>query len=40
MFEERSFADAGGLMAYGPSFSDIFRRAAGHVARILQGSSA
>jgi putative ABC transport system substrate-binding protein len=38
VFEERSFADAGGLMAYGPSFSEIFRRAAGHVARILQGA--
>jgi putative ABC transport system substrate-binding protein len=38
MFEERLFADAGGLMAYGPSFSEIFRQAANRVARILQGA--
>ncbi|MGC2216152.1 MAG: ABC transporter substrate-binding protein [Pseudolabrys sp.] len=29
---------AGGLMSYGPSIADLFRRAAGHVHKILQGS--
>jgi putative ABC transport system substrate-binding protein len=27
----------GGLLSYGPSFADIFRRAAGYVDRILRG---
>ena len=31
------FAAAGGLMAYGPSFPEIYRAAAGYVARILRG---
>jgi putative ABC transport system substrate-binding protein len=29
--------DAGGLMAFGPSFHDIYRRAASQVKKILQG---
>ena len=29
---------AGRLMSYGPSIADLFRRAAGHVHKILQGS--
>jgi len=32
------FAEAGGLLAYGPDFPDLFRRAAGHVLEILRGS--
>ena len=32
------FADAGGLLAYGPDFSDLFRRAGGYVGRILKGA--
>jgi putative ABC transport system substrate-binding protein len=32
--------EAGGLMAYGASFGDLYRRAASHVYRILQGVNA
>jgi putative tryptophan/tyrosine transport system substrate-binding protein len=31
------FPRDGGLLSYGPSFPDIFRRAAGYVDRILRG---
>jgi putative ABC transport system substrate-binding protein len=30
--------DAGGLIAYGASFHDLYRRAASHVKKILQGT--
>jgi ABC-type uncharacterized transport system substrate-binding protein len=33
-----SFADSGGLMSYGANLTDIQRRAAGHVDRILRGA--
>jgi len=38
MFEEWRFVEAGGLMAYGPSYPEIFRSAARYVDKILKGA--
>lgn len=39
MYEVDSFPRAGGLMSYGPSFAEMYRRSAGFVAKILKGAN-
>ena len=38
MFGFRDMAEAGGLMAYGPHYGDLYRRGAAHVYKILKGA--
>jgi putative ABC transport system substrate-binding protein len=38
MFFSRDFVDAGGLMSYGPSFRESYRRAAFYVDKVLKGA--
>lgn len=40
MFSIREYAEAGGLMSYGESFREFFRRAASFVDKILKGAKA
>jgi putative ABC transport system substrate-binding protein len=40
MFVWREYVDLGGLMAYGPNLSDMFRHSATYVDKILKGAKA
>ena len=40
LYSQKEFVDDGGLVSYGPSLSDMFRRAATHVDKILRGAKA
>jgi putative tryptophan/tyrosine transport system substrate-binding protein len=39
VFGFREMVEAGGLMAYGANFGDLYRRAASQVHKILQGAN-
>ena len=38
IFSTRDFVQAGGFMSYGPNYTDLFRRAADYVDKILHGA--
>jgi len=38
IYQRREFAEDGGLMAFGPSLTDLFRRAATYVDKLLKGA--
>jgi putative tryptophan/tyrosine transport system substrate-binding protein len=39
IWESTAYVQDGGLLAYGPSFPDMYRRSAGYIAKIVKGAS-
>jgi ABC-type uncharacterized transport system substrate-binding protein len=39
IYDQRAYVEAGGLMAYGVDFLELFRGAAGYIDRILKGAN-
>jgi putative tryptophan/tyrosine transport system substrate-binding protein len=39
IYEDRSFVEAGGLISYGPSIAELYRRSATYVDKILKGTN-
>ena len=37
IYVSKEFIEAGGLVAYGPSYPDLYRRAASYIDKILKG---
>jgi putative ABC transport system substrate-binding protein len=40
IWESSGYVRDGGLLSYGPSFPDMYRRSAGYIAKILRGTKA
>ena len=38
LYGYREYVDEGGLLAYGPNYRDVFRRAAIYIDKILKGA--
>jgi putative ABC transport system substrate-binding protein len=38
MYTQREYVEVGGLMSYAPSYTDLYRRAAVYVDKILKGA--
>jgi ABC-type uncharacterized transport system substrate-binding protein len=39
MHSAREYVEAGGLLSYGPNYTDLFRRAGNYVDKILRGAN-